>query len=42
MKLELAEANSSSLWTMTDLEAALKDLKNNKSRDNEWPGERNI
>ena len=35
MKLELAEANSSSLWTMTDLEAALKDLKNNKSRDND-------
>ena len=35
MKLKLAEANHSSLWTMADLEKALKDLKINKCRDHE-------
>ena len=35
MKLKLAEANSSEPWTMSDLERALGDLKNNKSRDPE-------
>ena len=35
MKLKLAEENSSSPWNMNDLDNALKDLKNNKSRDPE-------
>ena len=35
MKLKLAASRSSSPWSMADLEAALKDLKNNKSRDPE-------
>ena len=35
MKLKLAEANFSDLWTMSDLENALADLKDNKSRDND-------
>ena len=35
MKLMLAEANFSDLWTMSDLENALADLKDNKSRDND-------
>ena len=35
MKLKLAEAKSSKMWTMSDLETALGDLKKNKSRDND-------
>ena len=35
MKLKLAEDNTTSPWTMDDLETALKDLKPNKSRDPE-------
>ena len=35
MKMKIAEATSSKLWTMSDLEAALRDLKTNKSRDPE-------
>ena len=35
MKLKLAEANISKLWTMSDLDTALADLKDNKSRDND-------
>ena len=35
MKLKLAEGKSSPLWKMSDLEVALKDLKNNKARDHE-------
>ena len=35
MKLKLAEANSSILWTLGNLEDALRDLKKNKSRDND-------
>ena len=35
MKMKLAESKSSTLWTILDLEEALADLKNNKSRDNE-------
>ena len=35
MKLKLAEENSSSPWNMNDLDNALQDLKNNKSRDPE-------
>ena len=35
MKLKLAEANISKLWTMKDLENALADLKDNKARDND-------
>ena len=35
MKLKLASSRPSSPWTMLDLEIALKDLKNNKSRDPE-------
>ena len=35
MKLKLAETNSSKPWTISDLERALGDLKNNKSRDPE-------
>ena len=35
MKLKLAEANPSNPWTISDLETALHDLKNNKSRDPE-------
>ena len=35
MKLKLAEANHSCLWTMKDLKTALKDLKTNKARDHE-------
>ena len=31
MKLKLAETNSSKPWTISDLERALGDLKNNKS-----------
>ena len=33
--MKLAESKSSNFWTMSDLEGALGDLKNNKSRDNE-------
>ena len=33
MKLKLACSRKSSMWTMKDLEKALADLKNNKSRD---------
>ena len=33
MKLKLAASRSSSPWSMADLEAAMKDLKNKKSRD---------
>ena len=32
MKLRLAADNQSKEWTIADLEQALKDLKNNKSR----------
>ena len=35
MKMKIAEATSSKLWTMSDLEAALRDLKTDKSRDPE-------
>ena len=35
MKLKLAEAKSSELWTMSDLDTALEDLKINKSIDND-------
>ena len=35
MKLKLAELNSSKMWSMAKLDAALKDLKNNKTRDND-------
>ena len=35
IKLKLAESNPSILWKMSDLEDALSDLKNNKSRDHE-------
>ena len=35
MKLSLAESKQSSDWTMDQLEVALKDLKNNKTRDND-------
>ena len=35
MKLKLASANKSKLWTLLDLERALADLKNNRSRDPE-------
>ena len=35
MKLKLSEANHSCLWTMKNLETALKDLKTNKARDHE-------
>ena len=35
MKLKIAEANNSPPWKMCDLEAALSNLKNNKSRDYE-------
>ena len=35
MKLKIAEANKSPPWKMCDLEAALSNLKNNKSRDYE-------
>jgi hypothetical protein len=35
MKLKSAEANFSDLWKMSDLENALADLKDNKSRDND-------
>ena len=33
--MKLASRRPTSLWTMSDLEAVLKDLKNNKSRDPE-------
>ena len=33
--MKLAEENTTSPWTMNDLENALKDLKPNKSRDPE-------
>ena len=33
MKMKLAESNSSPDWNMKDLERALRNLKNNKSRD---------
>ena len=35
LKLKLAEENTTSSWTMDDLETALQDLKPNKSRDPE-------
>ena len=38
MKMKLASRRPTSLWTMSDLEVALKDLKNNKSRDPEGLG----
>ena len=34
-KMKLASSSESKLWTMEDLEKALSDLKNNKSRDSE-------
>ena len=33
--MKLAEANESKEWEMKDLDQASRDLKNNKSRDNE-------
>ena len=33
MKMQLAQAKSSPKWTMEDLDRALGNLKNNKSRD---------
>ena len=35
MKIKLAQAHQSSEWSMSDLERALTNLKNNKSRDSE-------
>ena len=35
MKMKLAESNRSEKWTMSDLDLALRNLKNNKSRDPE-------
>ena len=35
LKLKKAEENKSKLWSMKELEKALKDLKRNKSRDSE-------
>ena len=35
MKIKIAEENCSKMWTMDQLESALKDLKNNKTRDND-------
>ena len=35
LKMRLAELNNSKIWTMSKLETALKDLKNNKTRDND-------
>ena len=35
IKIKLAQANQSSEWSMSDLERALANLKNNKSRDSE-------
>ena len=35
LKLKLASRNQSKLWDMSDMEKALKDLKNNRSRDPE-------
>ena len=35
LEIELASSRNSDLWTMNELEAALKDLKRNKSRDPE-------
>ena len=35
MKMKLAESTKSPEWTMSDLDRALRDLKRNKSRDNE-------
>ena len=35
IKMKLAEANESKEWEMKDLDQAIRDLKNNKSRDNE-------
>ena len=35
LKLKIAELNKSENWTMVQLEDALKDLKNNKTRDND-------
>ena len=35
MKLKLAESHKSKPWTLSDLDKALGDLKNNKSRDPE-------
>ena len=35
MKMKLAASRPTSLWSMSDLEVALHDLKNNKSRDPE-------
>ena len=35
LKYELSQNNKSQLWTIKDLEKALKDLKRNKSRDSE-------
>ena len=35
MKMKLAASRPTSLWSMSDLEVALNDLKNNKSRDPE-------
>ena len=35
LKLRLAELKSSKIWSMANLNTALKDLKNNKTRDND-------
>ena len=35
IKLKLAEANQSKMWTLKQLEAAIDDLKMNKTRDND-------
>ena len=35
MKIKIAEENCNKMWTMDQLESALKDLKNNRTRDND-------
>ena len=35
LKMRLAETNNTKIWNMTKLDTALKDLKNNKTRDND-------
>ena len=35
MKMKLAESNRSKKWAISDLDLALRNLKNNKSRDPE-------
>ena len=39
MQLKLAEGVKSQPWTMSDLDKALSDLKNNKSRDHGYVNE---